>query len=688
MLWSSFVALLSILPVYALKTKYIGFTNATQPTKFKPEEKLGTGDQFGHAVAIWDDLSLISSTRRVAKGGIGSVVDEGVVYVFMQGNDGQWYEKSYIESPSATDGFGESLSLWKKTAAIGAWKDESNGAYAGKAYVYYSSENKLLDKYQALYPDRPAAGDFFGYSVAIVPGNYYYPDGTVVVGAYGHNADGHWTDTGAVFVFAYYEGSWTQVTMITPSELVGSEKFGYSVAGHVDAVVVGAPGAESAYVYHLEGVTTECPPANAPEQNIPEECRDRRRLQGGAPPADNKRFYTEWRYVEVLHVRNDPTYGDAEGFGTSVGVYNESALSIAIGTPYDNDRGNYAGAVYVLTKMNKGDIWSSWSPGGDDHHEGDGHHEGGHRRLQEPRNEDHMHNVWEIREAQFTTDKDGAYWMKEGKIYGTQTRERFGYVVAIHDDHFVVGTATSTSARGQAYIYARNTTDNVDSNIPIYKGYLYRKAWRLMSSLNDVLGGIGDNFGSAVAVYETTVIVGADMTGFQTNYDVGTGGAYVYDAFVYPYQMKLESDGSSSSLATSPAFVSFYVVFFVVVVGVLITLVVRNTKTDAVSAEPGFWETLTGYFSSKKESLPEYSMDSSTNSMPVDSSHPLQPPRQPRQIKARVTRQPLASQSAAQRYGNPGRVEMPASTGQSNYYDQYVTGSNMPRQPQYGGQMP
>ena len=93
-----------------------------------------------------------------------------------------------------------------------------------------------------------AANDFYGFGVAI--------DGdTAVVGAF--NADG-----GAVYVYVFSGGSWSEQAILTASDTIGSEEFGEAVSISGETIVVGAPNDTvsstqhgSAYVFVRSGTT-------------------------------------------------------------------------------------------------------------------------------------------------------------------------------------------------------------------------------------------------------------------------------------------------------------------------------------------------------------------------------------------------------------------------------------------------
>lgn len=541
---------------------YIGLKNSTRPQSLKPHDSLASGDQFGQAVAIWDDVCLVSATKRAVLSSNSPTVHadiEGVVFVFTQNDKRQWSDTGTVLASSvAEDGFGHSVSVYQGTAAVGAPYDDVHGTDSGLAYVYYSTSSSngqnLLGNYYTLQSEQQRAYDYFGYSVAVVPGDSYYSHGTVLVGAYGHDWDGRMMNSGAIFVFANSGTAWFQVVMLQPSQPYMNGHFGWSLAGYKNAVAVGAPGQESVYLFHLEPVQTECPHDRPPDQ-MPSGCQEHmRKLQGGDPAHHT---YLSWNYVEILHVQNNMETNKGDLFGSSVAVINETVLTLVVGSPYDGSGGTASGSVVILTQLPKSDIWNSWSPGNPNNAE---HHSGANilqlrsgesfRQLQPQDMIDHRMNIWNIRSNTYATDKDGSYWMLAKKMTGS-SMDRFGQSVAVSENHVLVGTHTGNSKKGKATIFVFNSTKWQQTDLPIYRGPLYMKEWKKETDLYDAYGGVGDYFGYTLGIYEETAIVGAFLTGYQSKWNIGTGGAYIYDAIQLVTVDNEETEVSSSPSAES-----------------------------------------------------------------------------------------------------------------------------------------
>lgn len=563
---------------YTYKYNYVGFSSSTVPKKMIPKTSLTNGDQFGAAVAVWNNKAIISSSRLVAMTD-GSVNTGGVVFLFYQNSKTrQWYDsgKKFV-TPYGLDGYGKSIALWSTTIAVGA-------PLLGHVHVYSGTNFQTETELTAGHYEE---NDYFGHSVAVIHGaGHYSASGAIVVGAYGHSQNPEHQHTGSVFVFALDDiGEWKQAALLQPSHLTQNGFFGYSVSAYGNTVAVGAPGAESAFVFSMEGHIRECPH----EGHMPEGCEHEhhhrqlrqsqsksegqsegqgRSLQEGHEgeregQEDREReehekeererqerqhtFYTEWEYKEELEVV--AAQGEELGFGTTVSVYNKTdsstgdmVISVAIGAVYDyqTSSSSATGSVYIISQMQEGDVISSWHP--TDYfpeHE----HDQPHRSLQEGHDahEEEKHNqqrYWPIKLVGYTSDKLDRFWMLETTLYGTTPGEKFGHAIAIEYASVVVGNHPEALGVGRASIYSRiANTGEANVNIPLYQGPLYKTMWKLSTTLNDAFGGTNDMFGGAVSLYGKTVLVGSYLTGFHASSSassavgtIGTGASYVYDS--------------------------------------------------------------------------------------------------------------------------------------------------------------
>ena len=130
----------------------------------------------------------------------------------------------------ADDWFGYSVAVDSDTAVVGAWQDNYNATSTGSAFVFTKdSESDAWSQQAKLTASGGAAGDYFGFSVAV--------DGDVaVVGAFGHTS---FTGAAYVFT-RNSSGVWSQAAKLTASDGAAGDSFGWSVALDSDTVVVGA----------------------------------------------------------------------------------------------------------------------------------------------------------------------------------------------------------------------------------------------------------------------------------------------------------------------------------------------------------------------------------------------------------------------------------------------------------------
>lgn len=366
----------------------------TPPSTLKPSSS--SAKQFGQALAASNGKIASSSSEIVVDyQNSGELVKRGRVSVFGANYLRQYVDTSVDRTSSKTnDGYGFSLDLWENTLVVGAPNDSSNGENSGMAYVYDLASSSTSQ----LSPEHAEAGDYFGYSVAIVHGQNYYGSGMVVVGAYGHDHDKESTvGQGCVFVYVLDQYNvWDMVGKLEPQDFEHKDHggFGYSLSAYGNTIAVGTYSADKAFVFELEGHLHECPHGHEEEQkeDFPAECLDttddnsvssRRQLRSlqGPPEEEEKKWYTEWKYEHILTVGLEEEHkpekelkADSYSFGHSVALYNNSGiLSLAVGAPdaVDENGNEHVGKVYLMSIMNRGDVQDNWYPEGYDHHEED-----------------------------------------------------------------------------------------------------------------------------------------------------------------------------------------------------------------------------------------------------------------------------------------------------------------------------
>ena len=483
-------------------------------------------DQFGLSVAI-------SGTRVV----VGTYFDDtgasdsGSAYVYDLGSGTPTVPVATLNNPipSASGYFGSAVAISGTRVVVGAYSDDTGANGAGSAYVYDMSSGTPTVPVTTLNNPVPAAGDFFGWSVAI--------SGTqVVVGAIGDDTGA--TNAGSAYVYDLSGGAPTApvATFNNPGPAV-NDSFGRSVATSGTQVVVGAIGddtgandAGSAYVYDLSSGTPTVPVVtiNNPGPAVNDQFGTSVAISGmrmvvgvpyddtGADGAGSAYVYDLSSVTPTVPVAtlNNPGPAASDFFGRSVAI---SGTLVVVGAFSDDTGAISAGSAYVYD-LTSGTPTVPLAT------------------LNNPSpavNDQFGHSV----AISGTRVVVGAYWDNTGAndagsayVYdlssGTPTvpvatlnnpspvdSDYFGDSVAISGSRVVVGVPfkdTGADGAGSAYVY------DLSSSTPTSP----------MATLNNPGPAVSDYFGTSVAISGMRVVVGAywDDTGAS-----GAGSAYVYD---------------------------------------------------------------------------------------------------------------------------------------------------------------
>lgn len=120
------------------------------------------------------------------------------------------------------------MAIFGSTVVVGAPSAEVQGA----AYVF-TRAGTIWTQQIRLGAAAPTGNDSFGHAVAI-------DNGTIVVGAPGHNAGPSGGSHGAVFSFTSMGGVWSEQARLIAQSGDGNDELGYSVSISGDLVVAGA----------------------------------------------------------------------------------------------------------------------------------------------------------------------------------------------------------------------------------------------------------------------------------------------------------------------------------------------------------------------------------------------------------------------------------------------------------------
>lgn len=161
-------------------------------------------------------------------------VESDSAYVFVRQGDGTWTLQTRLAAPATNSLFGNAVAISGDVILIGAPGEAIGpGASQGAAHVYVR-ENGLWTRRQRLNADDPASFVYFAGAVAI-------EGGTAVIGA---------TRGSAAYVFKLQEGVWAQEERLTAGQQPAPDEFGYTVAIGGGRVFIGAPsGAVGANTY-------------------------------------------------------------------------------------------------------------------------------------------------------------------------------------------------------------------------------------------------------------------------------------------------------------------------------------------------------------------------------------------------------------------------------------------------------
>lgn len=356
---------------------------------------------------------------------------------------------------SATDGvandqFGQSVSIFGNTAAIGVRQDDGQ---KGAVFIYNKTSQGWVESFKIVAGDG-ASGDQFGYDVDLF-------EDYLVVGCPFDN-DGVFTDKGSVYVFKRSGNSWAQQTKLLPSDVAQSDQFGISVsidsirivAGvtHGDGVVANSG---AAYIFKLENdVWTQEAKIFASNGAEPNQFGTSVTISGNKVVCGDLalnsnmggayfflRTGSSWQEIQII----TPADGAAsDNFGNDLDLYKNYLI---VGSRFHDLPTGNAGAAYVYSF-------------------------------------------------------NGSDFVQETKITGTELGEFLGSSVAIHEGYFLIGSINSdvtSSCPG---------THTNQGMVKLYKlipgGFI-----NFITNITDAFGLINDQFGFACSIYKDQFIIGA-----------------------------------------------------------------------------------------------------------------------------------------------------------------------------------
>tara|TARA_B000000460_G_scaffold92472_1_gene64710 strand:+ start:2104 stop:3594 length:1491 start_codon:yes stop_codon:yes gene_type:complete len=186
------------------------------------------GDESGHSVSMPDANTIAIGALRNDGNGTSS----GHVRIY-QWDGTIWTQKgANIDGEAAGDQSGNSVSMPDaNTIAIGAFRNDGNGADAGQVRIYQWNGTIWTQKGTDI--DGEAAGDNSGHSISMPDAN------TIAIGAFRN--DGNGTDAGQVRIYQWNGTIWTQKGTDIDGEAAG-DNLGYSVSmPDANTIAIGAP---------------------------------------------------------------------------------------------------------------------------------------------------------------------------------------------------------------------------------------------------------------------------------------------------------------------------------------------------------------------------------------------------------------------------------------------------------------
>ncbi len=444
-----------------------------------------SGDQFGVAVALSGDTALVG-----ASGNDGAGENSGSAYVFVRsGTDWSQQAKLLASDGAANDQFGAAVALSGDTVLVGVALPYVGfpTSKSGSAYVFVRSGTTWAQQAK-LVADDAAAGDQFGAAVAL-------SGSTALIGA--RNDDDAGSNSGSAYVFVRSGTTWTQQAKLVASavEAESGSEFGVAVALSGDTALVGAYLEGRAYVFVRSGTT----------------------------------------WTQQARLAAGP-FRSSDEFGKSVALVGDTAL---IGAPSTYGvRGSRSGSAYVFVRS--GTDWSQQAKlevpdGAYEEQFGFSVALSGSTAL-----------VGEFLSSSFGGESgDARVFVRSGSAWSQQARfvasdgkrgDHFGQSVAVSENTALVGAwedDTLGTNSGSAYLFARDR---------------FTEEWVAQGKLVASDGAARDYFGTSVALWDDTALVGAR---YADNAELDSGSAYVFTRISerWSEQEKLiASDGAADDL--------------------------------------------------------------------------------------------------------------------------------------------
>jgi len=443
-------------------------------------------------------------------------------------------------SPGDTqDYFGSQVAMFESSIAVGVKGDDSNAAgingkitdynsipSSGAAYVY-TRKGTGWDNQAYIKADMPTAFSQFGFSVAL------HKD-TLVVGAPTENTGA--SASGAAYVFVRRNNVWTQQATLKASNAEANDQFGYQVAVYEDNLAVSA-------IYEDGG--TSGVDGDQSSNTLPE---------SGAVYVF-KRIDGIWLQQAYIKASN----ADASDlFGLSLALHKNT---LVVGSPKEDGSAKLAngvqnndslnsGAVYVFDRSTTGWTQQAYLKASNTD---ENDRFGMSVALDEnvlavgaPLESSSSTGVGGDQVDNFLTNSGAVYlYTRKGSTWSAPTyfkasntgaADSFGWSVALHGNLLTVGAPSEAS--NAKLIDGEQRNDNFNGAGAMYVFSRKQTKWSQIAYVKASNSDAADQFGQTVALWDGTVVVGAQFeqsnattpNGNQSdNSAPGAGACYIYE---------------------------------------------------------------------------------------------------------------------------------------------------------------
>lgn len=218
---------------YFYKKDAQGKWNQEQKIVATPREAIAN---FGHTVAIYDDIALVSAyTSSTDINGGNEIPQAGKVFIYQLNAQGVWvYKQSIVASDRQASGnFGWSLAIHKNRIVVGTTTSDVEGVETGKAYVFELDAQGTWVETDILFALDGVHNDDFGADVDVF-------GRTIAVTAWGKDV-GSLDRAGAVYLFEKdADDNWIQSKkLLAPIRQEGA-RFGKTVSLDGESMMITA----------------------------------------------------------------------------------------------------------------------------------------------------------------------------------------------------------------------------------------------------------------------------------------------------------------------------------------------------------------------------------------------------------------------------------------------------------------